>query len=1541
MADVNVNKVSMTEKQKVKEITDRLEEGLKELFEGEKYKSYLNTMSKFHNYSANNIQLIEMQCPGATYVAGYKAWQKNFERHVNKGERGIRILAPSPYKIKEEQEKIDPVTNEPVLDRDGMPVMEEVEIKIPAFRVVTVFDYSQTDGKELPGLGVSELHGNVERYRDFMEALARVSPVPIRYEGMEGDRKGYFIDLNHPIAIKEGMGEVQTAKTGVHEVAHAKLHGKEVEQETGIAKDRETKEVEAESIAYTVCQHFGIDTSDYSFGYIVGWSSGKEMPELKSSLDTIRRTSSELIKGIEAQLLEIDKERAAEQTQEDIILLVANTDRSEYDLLSVKGMERTELLNSLRTMKDDDRQSVEAYLERAGAWVTLLANERSEEVGEYHLDYAYDTDTHEITDYKALQEERERANVPIEYGDVIVRISTPDSGEYETIKIADMQSEVANVLYAIPFLEENEWNGNVLDYLQERGFEFVPIMRSGGLNDGYPQFYDFDVDMSEWEVHTASELPATVQAEQLINRMEFHRSVYDSDERNLIMNHAYKLDDMYKTTSLAHSLAEQKDDLPLLWETIRVAEEEIDALPDGMVGLSQMHEYGYSWDEMLPLTKDRASELFGEDVSVYQLYSDGSETLVEDKEALQAHDGLFGVQKDDWSAYLEFQSIKQELEDSEPNREAQLLYGNEGRFGIYQLKDTEETRDIRFMAMDYLEMKGIPVSRENYTLVYTEELRESMSLEDIFTKFNIDHPADYTGHSLSVSDVVVLHQDGENTSHYVDSVGYREIPEFTKELSISAEVSAEKSPGMEETAEILEEVAAENIAAEPDNNDKVYYYVIEDLSTWADGSPEKSRLERFDSLPEAMGKFAEYREKDMEDKSDMARATFGFNVNGSEFDLIHVRNHENCLSLDFTHSKAAGKSSRFMGDLQTLYHEVGFDKVRVHREMSPEEIKDFVKQRFKHQLKSSGLDDVSLYMDRFETLYEQGKMENLMPTANQKHIVEDVPFMEWENPYIDTSDKEIGREETELAFRLADRYISIQEASGGYDYTIYDMDYRELDGGVYDNPDITIRQALDEIVADLKEPTHRSTLEGSIQADDELIPIDYDGLMEKAEQAEMAHLGERIRKEVPEATESKVIAEFKARTEELWNGINGQTQKDIELTIYTYLQSKIDEYDMDIELVDVAVSGSRCRGLEQENSDLDVVVEYRGGEREDSLFNTFNEDGFSIGGVKVDINPITEGKTGTLGQYLPGVEAYLEEKRAALQERNTEQVQEEKQTVITLTVAECGEFHNLGEYHEDIASVEEAIEIFNQIPPERMNGIRSIGINIHTEGTEAYEDTQMDIVSGRTADLEVLDYVPDITDNPKAVAVIAELIDKMPDIEVRGSLEKWQAAFLAAEIDQLSYDYDTYQYNDTVEDREAQVANIAEDIRNGNTEYLNDFLNAMISDSMREGITDIFGKGTEFDDSEGVQTARKAKELLDRLAEYKPLAKIEELEECNYNMIDNVLNNEKPKAEQERKAGRISIKEKLAEKKAVIEQRDRSGKELPEKETEKKTEREI
>lgn len=1276
-----------TEKQKVQEITEKLEQGIKELFESEKYKTYLNTMSKFHNYSFNNTMLIAMQKPDATLVAGFKAWQKNFDRHVKKGEKGIRILAPAPYKIKEEQEKLDPVTGEIMLDKNGMPVTEEVEIKIPAFRVVPVFDVSQTDGKELPDIGVNELSGSVEDYEDFMQALTEVSPVPITYEDIEGEAKGYFHTTDHRIAIQEGMSQSQTVKTAIHEVAHAKLHDRERNQDIDavLDKDRNTKEVEAESVAYTVCQHFGIDTSDYSFGYIAGWSSDRDMKELKSSLDTIRKTASELITGIEDRLAELQKDRAVEQEQ------------------------------------------------------------------------------------------------------------------------------------------------------------------------------------------------------------------------------------------------------------------------------------------------------------------------------------------------------KQELEESPANREAQLLFGSEDRFGIYQLKDTEEARDIHFMGMDYLESKGIVVKKENYDLLYTAPLEEGTSLEDIYTRFNIDRPADFRGHSLSVSDVVVLHQNGENTSHYVDSFGYREVPEFTKELM--AEHTKEQTSVIDETAEILSEIAKEHADVEPDRenevflvnynewrevstldleqnyfaiddpyadgdfrllhlqnqikditpagvhydtyeeataalyeaeremanmpfnkennigsymvngraqlerimearqlqkhmdieNDKVSYYVIADLSTWAENSPERSKLERFDSISEAMEAFQAYRGKDAQYSDDKARTTFGVSVHGIEFDVIHVRNNENVLSLDFTHSSEAKESKHFMDDLQMFSDSIGIDKVRVHRDMTPEEVKDFVKQRFEYQLKQGGLDDISLYMSRFDTLYEQGKMEKLMPTANQKHIEENVPITEWDNPYFEVKEPE------QMAFSIKDKFVSIQTCTEGYDYSVFDTDYKLIDGGVYDNPNISIHAALKDVLEDF-----------GLSEQDERIPVDYEELMEKTEAVEREQLNERIRAEAPEA--DRVVADFKAKTEELFNGINGQTQDDIEQTVWAYMQSKIDEYEIDVELVDVVVSGSRCRGLEKADSDLDVVVEYKGREHEDTLFNAFNEDGLMIGGIKVDINPITEGKTGTLATYLPGVESYLAEKQA-MQKAPAVEVIPEK--TVTLTVAECGEFHSLGEFHENIASVEEAIAVWKSIPPERMNGIPSIGINIHTEGTERYEDVEMDILSGKVIDLEVLDYVPDITDDPKAIEVIEELIDKLPDIEVRGSLEKWQAAILASQIDQFSYDYDTYQYRDTVEDREAQVANITEDIRNGNTGYLNDFLNAVISEGVREGITDIFGQGVEIDDSEAVQTARRAKELLDKLAEYKPLAKIEELEEQNYNMIDNVLNNGAEKKEQEQTKGRISIKEKLAEKKAVIEQRDKAERTSPEKETEKKSQREM
>ena len=1667
-----------TEKQKVQEITEKLEQGLKELFESEKYRTYLNTMSKFHNYSINNTILIAMQKPDATLVAGYKAWQKNFERHVKKGEKGIRILAPAPYKIKEEQEKIDPVTNEPMLDKDGMPIMEEVEIKIPAFRVVPVFDVSQTDGKELPELSVGELSADVEGYQDFMKALEAVSPAPIGYEDIPGEAKGYFDITLNCVAIQEGMSESQTVKTAIHEVAHAKLHSREREKETDLSerKDRNTKEVEAESVAYTVCQHFGIDTSDYSFGYIAGWSSGKEMTELKSSLDTIRRTASELISGIETQLQELQKERVteAEQTQ-DIVLLVANTDRSEYDLLNVRGMSGEELVTSLAAMNDDDRLSVEAYLESKGGWVTPLANEQTEEVEEYHLDYVYNTDTYEITDVKARMMEQKSLE-PIAETDVIVRIQGAMGSDFEIDRITNMSlSEVKGILLDMASLDENEWDGNAQKYLQEHGAELAPIMASDGLNEAYAPFFDLEYDFDKNDVTAITELSVMQQAENLIHRLEFGAEAFSDDERNLIVNYAYKLGDMEKTKELAEHIAMYEENSPnLVAQTVINAQAEIDALPDGMVGLSEMYEYGYTWAEMLPLTQERAAELFREDVAVYQLHEDGSETVIEDIENLQAHKGMFGVEKDDWNAYLEHQTMRDELEESSANREAQLLYGRDNQFGIYQLNDSPQARDIHFMNSDFLEMKGIAVARENYDLVYTAPLEEGTSLEDIFTRFNIDRPEDFRGHSLSVSDVVVLHQNGENTCHFVDSFGYKEVPEFIQE--IAQEREAEQTSVIDETMDM--------------ENDKVSYYVIADLSTWAENSPERSELERFDSFTEALEQFKAYREKDAQfsDSDDKARTTLGFNVHGIEFDVIHARNNENVLSLDFTHSSEATQSNRFMDDLQILCNEL-VDKVRLHRDMSPEEVKDFVKRRFEHHLHSTGIEDASMYMDRFDTLYEQGKMEHLMPTASQRHIIEHIPLVEWENEYVsinnrfaDIADKELsvveyemllgmepaqvsvdglmemmnsnaelwnypmdekdhclqenipvvtvrdgeearyfeipeelvarvrtsefrGYEPEQMAFAIDDKFVSIQFCEGGYDYSIFGADYKLIDGGVYDNPDITIHAALNDILEDM-----------GVSEQTERVPVDYEVLMEKADAVEQA-----------EIEANHVVSDFKAKTKEMFNDIEGQSPEDVEQTVHAHIMAKLEEYDIPVEIVDVVVSGSRCRGLEQEGSDLDVVVEYKGRENEDDLFNAFNEDGLMIGGVKVDINPITEGKTGTLATYLPGVENYLAEKQRMMEQEpksifcvrmnnehryfeNTSSLDaealckaygecekpfvdmgqygkqidigdfasmqqseriafsvefdadndeitifdgkefehkplqetifgeaEQKETVVTLTVAECGEFHNLGEFYEGIETVDEAIKLFEQIPPDRMNGIPSIGINIHTEGTERFEDVEMDIVSGKVADLEMLENVPDISDNPKAVEVIGELIDKLPDIEVRGSLEKFQTAILAAQIDQLSYDYDTYQYRDTVEDRDAQIATIAEDIRSGNTEYLHDFLNAIVSDGIREGIVDMFGMGMDTDNSEAIQTVRKAQELLDKLSAYKPLAKVEELEEGNYNMVDNVLNNGAEKKEQERASGRISIREKLAEKKAAIEHKDKAQ----QKDQDKKAQREM
>ena len=476
--------------------------------------------------------------------------------------------------------------------------------------------------------------------------------------------------------------------------------------------------------------------------------------------------------------------------------------------------------------------------------------------------------------------------------------------------------------------------------------------------------------------------------------------------------------------------------------------------------------------------------------------------------------------------------MKQELEESPANREAQLLFGSEDRFGMYQLKDTEEARDIHFMGMDYLESKGIAVTRENYDLLYTAPLEEGTSLEDIYTRFNIDRPADFRGHSISVSDVVVLHQNGENTSHYVDSFGYREVPEFTRELM--AEHIKEQTSVIDETVEILSEIAQEHANDEPDRENEVFlvnynewrevstldleqnYFAIDD--PYGDGDFRLLHLQnQIKDITPAGVHYDTYEEAAValyEAEREMANMPF---------------DKENNIGSYMVNGRTQLK--RIMEARQLQKHmDIENDKVRVHRDMTPEEVKDFVKQRFEHQLKQGGLDDISLYMSRFDTLYEQGKMEKLMPTANQKHIEENVPITEWDNPYFEVKEPE------QMAFSIKDKFVSIQTCTEGYDYSVFDADYRLIDGGVYDNPDISIYAALKDVLEDF-----------GLSDQDERIPVDYEELMKKTEAVEREQLSKRIREEVPEA--DNIVADFKAKTEELFNGINGQTQDDIEQTV--------------------------------------------------------------------------------------------------------------------------------------------------------------------------------------------------------------------------------------------------------------------------------------------------------------------------------------------------------------------------------------------------------
>lgn len=386
-----------TQYQKVKEITDQLEQGIQDLFESEKYMSWLRTMSKFHDYSLNNTLLIAFQRPDATLVAGYTAWQKQFGRQVQKGEKAIKILAPAPYKEKVEIEKLDPVTKTPIYSDDGKPIIEVQEVTRPAFKVVSVFDVSQTEGREIPSLGVDELSGDVREYEMFFEALKRSCPVPMEFENIEGSANGYYHQMEQRIAIREGMSQVQTIKTAIHEMAHQRLHAVDPLDEKSeiINQTRSSKEVEAESVAYTVCQHYGIETSDYSFAYVAGWSHGKETPELKAALNTIRKTANEMITEIDGHIAEINKEMEQEN-KVTCYLKITSSMGSEYEIDRIAGtIEKIESV--LKEALETEVDNIPEFLESKGIPVLVVASSIDDEPGRYiRPEYEYDIDRKQI-----------------------------------------------------------------------------------------------------------------------------------------------------------------------------------------------------------------------------------------------------------------------------------------------------------------------------------------------------------------------------------------------------------------------------------------------------------------------------------------------------------------------------------------------------------------------------------------------------------------------------------------------------------------------------------------------------------------------------------------------------------------------------------------------------------------------------------------------------------------------------------------------------------------------------------------------------------------------------------------------------------------------------------------------------------------------------------------------------------------------------------------------------------------------------------------
>ena len=1362
----------------LKEITERLEQGVKDIFTSEMYTKYLLTMSKFHNYSFNNTLLIAMQRPDATLVAGYNAWKNKFNRYVKKGEKGIQIIAPAPVKEREEREKIDKDTGLTVLNESGEPEIEVVERVIPRFRVTTVFDYAQTDGEPLPTLEVNELTARVKDYTLLKEAIEQVSPVPIRFGEIEGNAKGYYSHVDKEICVRADMGESQTIKTMIHEVAHAMLHDSDQMKQRGEEKDQLTKETEAESIAFTVCSALGIDTSDYSFPYVASWASGKELKELKDSMDTIRLTAADFLEKLETAVAERSVERMTAMEYAEKLIADKERDKTVFD-----NSQRNLIVNF--AYKLDDRAATE---ELANNLAAAVAAENTEEIN------------------RLMWEAEEKIE------------SLPDGmiGLSEMHEYGYLKDDV------LPLTKEGarEWH--------RLGERIYPLFQDGTAGDFASQE---EIEQHDGIFGIKADAWSAILLEKNEEYLEDEYARPDAALTVISREQALRLFDEGKQIYLIRISP---------WPVLVTGREEIERGSDyfqiAKEDLEKDKQKAMENSEKAPVEKLAADlDEFAFDFDFYH-YKDSVEDREQAVEALKEQ-----IQAGDVQPIREW--LQDAVEESEGEsaekaaelitrldalvKEQKLLSGSEKQFGIYQITARDQEHDYRFMNLDFVKRHGMEVNRADYELVYTAPLTEKDTLEAIYERFNIQRPADFTGHSLSVSDVVVLNDGKSIKACYVDSIGFAELPDFFKERKIDLqketildeqlqEIEIFDKPGLFSNGRLRDEDVPEGLYRydlrgsdyDPGQpilvektvivNHAASVLMAEELDLGADG-----RLELGEEGLNFTGGLLTVREfmKEQEEKNNGLLHGDSYNitveghigtwyaideteVNGEKFFLLEHEEYGDeaaCVAVNeqgklvaedlwngfdedfqdavkeyFAEKNPASqkeeqavpvveKSRTDDSDVPVYYESFGYaaengevDLYRISRQLN-EECRNAIEEAI-----ADNFDGMNLADDATKSVVEQFGMERmgyiLAYTLNYNN--HDGRYSHSNKEWADTTCK--GERGSNIRTDWIVR--SHPTVLNGF----VDMYRKELAAEQQREPEKPFVQQF-YVVTDLQTNPMKIEKFGNL-----------DDAMSCYQQVPNFHLKALGVEKTPDPLPGSLdIVQCK-------NGIDTivEDYKKVPGWDNPYIQNHV------VALVAEALKVQ------------DVAVAY---EINDGYFNIqTSEDGYDYtlynkdftvmdgGIIEVDgYRPVQEMMEEVLAEHGHSVSecgvistAYLQEQSYRAETQRAEAMKEKlaaekpaPEANISFYVAECAEFPVMGEFHDNL-TLEQALEIYDKIPAERMNGIKSIGFSL--EDGSIYSG-MFDLMVGGEGQAEVVNHIQHYRESPlvqKAISDMKTLLEK-------------------------------------------------------------------------------------------------------------------------------------------------------------------------------------